>query len=50
MLVRDVTEARAVSELLSRQATHDELTGLINRRELLLPWNLAAPLPANGRF
>ena len=36
VLVRDVTEARAVSERLSRQATHDELTGLINRRELLL--------------
>ncbi|NKJ50854.1 hypothetical protein CIC12_29855 [Burkholderia sp. SG-MS1] len=36
VLVRDVTEARAISERLSRQATHDELTGLINRRELLL--------------
>ena len=35
VLVRDVTEARAISERLSRQATHDELTGLINRRELL---------------
>jgi diguanylate cyclase (GGDEF)-like protein len=39
VLVRDVTEARAISELLSRQATHDELTGLINRRELLLRLN-----------
>jgi diguanylate cyclase (GGDEF)-like protein len=39
VLVRDVTEARAISERLSRQATHDELTGLINRRELLLRLN-----------
>jgi diguanylate cyclase (GGDEF)-like protein len=39
VLIRDVTEARAISELLSRQATHDELTGLINRRELLLRLN-----------
>jgi diguanylate cyclase (GGDEF)-like protein len=39
VLVRDVTEARAISERLSRQATHDELTGLINRRELLLHLN-----------
>ena len=39
VLVRDVTEARAISERLSRQATHDDLTGLINRRELLLRLN-----------
>ncbi|WP_345815854.1 EAL domain-containing protein [Paraburkholderia sp. PREW-6R] len=39
VLVRDVTEARAISERLSRQATHDELTGLINRRELLMRLN-----------
>lgn len=39
VLIRDVTEARAISERLSRQATHDELTGLINRRELLLRLN-----------
>ncbi|MFL9913714.1 putative bifunctional diguanylate cyclase/phosphodiesterase [Paraburkholderia sp. RL17-337-BIB-A] len=39
VLVRDVTEAHATSELLSRQATHDELTGLINRRELLMRLN-----------
>lgn len=39
VLVRDVTEARAISERLSRQATHDELTGLNNRRELLLRLN-----------
>ncbi|MFM0380176.1 EAL domain-containing protein [Paraburkholderia strydomiana] len=39
VLVRDVTEPRAISERLSRQATHDELTGLINRRELLLRLN-----------
>jgi len=35
VLVRDVTEARAMSERLSDQASHDALTGLINRRELL---------------
>ncbi|KXV03158.1 hypothetical protein CR51_18310 [Caballeronia megalochromosomata] len=35
VLVRDVTEARAMSARLSEQATHDVLTGLINRRELL---------------
>jgi diguanylate cyclase len=35
VLVRDVTEARAMSARLSEQATHDALTGLINRRELL---------------
>jgi diguanylate cyclase (GGDEF)-like protein len=39
VLVRDVTEARAISERLSRQATHDELTGPINRRELPLHLN-----------
>ncbi|KGG90719.1 diguanylate cyclase [Comamonas thiooxydans] len=39
VLVRDVTEERAISERLSRQATHDDLTGLINRRELLLRLN-----------
>lgn len=39
VLIRDVTEARATSERLLRQATHDELTGLINRRELLLRLN-----------
>jgi diguanylate cyclase len=35
VLVRDVTEACAMSERLSEQAAHDALTGLINRRELL---------------
>ncbi|CAG9253558.1 sensor domain-containing protein [Paraburkholderia caribensis] len=35
VLVRDVTETRAMSERLSEQAAHDALTGLINRRELL---------------
>jgi diguanylate cyclase len=35
VLVRDVSEARAMSERLSYQAAHDALTGLINRRELL---------------
>jgi len=27
---RDATEARAISDRLSRQATHDEFTGLIS--------------------
>nr|WP_284506764.1 GGDEF and EAL domain-containing protein [Caballeronia sp. GAFFF1] len=35
VLVRDVSEARRMSERLSNQAAHDALTGLINRRELL---------------
>ena len=30
---RDVTEAHSLSELLAYQARHDDLTGLINRRE-----------------
>ncbi|MCP5149566.1 MAG: EAL domain-containing protein [Ectothiorhodospiraceae bacterium] len=34
LVCRDVTEARALSEELSYQASHDSLTGLINRREL----------------
>jgi diguanylate cyclase (GGDEF)-like protein/PAS domain S-box-containing protein len=34
IVCRDVTEAHALSEELSFQATHDPLTGLINRREL----------------
>ncbi|SEI37902.1 bifunctional diguanylate cyclase/phosphodiesterase [Frateuria terrea] len=33
MVASDVTEQRALTELLEYQATHDELTGLINRRE-----------------
>jgi len=33
MVASDVTEQRALTELLGYQATHDELTGLINRRE-----------------
>ncbi len=34
IVCRDVTEAHALSEELSYQATHDPLTGLVNRREL----------------
>ncbi|MDH3315766.1 MAG: PAS domain S-box protein [Gammaproteobacteria bacterium] len=34
IVCRDVTEARALSDKLSYQASHDPLTGLINRREL----------------
>lgn len=33
LLFRDVTEARAQSHRLSHQATHDALTGLVNRQE-----------------
>ncbi len=33
VLIHDVTELRGVSRQLSYQATHDALTGLINRRE-----------------
>ncbi|OOG65046.1 bifunctional diguanylate cyclase/phosphodiesterase [Rhodanobacter sp. B04] len=33
MVASDVTEQRALTELLAYQASHDELTGLINRRE-----------------
>ncbi|MEM5342889.1 sensor domain-containing diguanylate cyclase [Paraburkholderia azotifigens] len=36
VLVRDVTEARAMSVRLSEQATYDALTGLINWRELVI--------------
>lgn len=32
-VIQDVTAERRMQELLSYQATHDELTGLINRRE-----------------
>lgn len=31
--IQDITEARQLSEKLSYQAYHDELTGLVNRRE-----------------
>jgi len=33
LVIRDVTEVRALSRELSYQATHDALTGLFNRRE-----------------
>jgi len=33
IVFRDVTETRALTNQLSHQATHDNLTGLINRRE-----------------
>ncbi len=32
---RDVTEERRIAELIKHQATHDELTGLVNRREFM---------------
>ena len=34
VVFRDVSEARALRERLAHQASHDPLTGLINRREL----------------
>ena len=33
LVFRDVTEAQAMAQQLSHQATHDLLTGLVNRRE-----------------
>jgi len=33
IIFRDVTETRALANQLSHQATHDNLTGLVNRRE-----------------
>lgn len=33
LVVRDVTHARLIARQLSHQATHDPLTGLVNRRE-----------------
>lgn len=33
IICEDITEARILSEKLSYQATHDDLTGLVNRRE-----------------
>jgi len=33
IIFRDVTETRALANQLSHQATHDTLTGLVNRRE-----------------
>jgi diguanylate cyclase (GGDEF)-like protein/PAS domain S-box-containing protein len=33
VVVRDVTHARLIARQLSHQATHDALTGLVNRRE-----------------
>ncbi|MEY4762509.1 MAG: hypothetical protein RLZZ200_2365 [Pseudomonadota bacterium] len=35
ILLHDVTESRGVARQMSYQATHDALTGLINRQELL---------------
>jgi diguanylate cyclase (GGDEF)-like protein/PAS domain S-box-containing protein len=33
LVFRDITEAQAMAQQLSHQATHDQLTGLANRRE-----------------
>ena len=45
LMAEDVTESRRLSESLAYQASHDSLTGLINRREIerLLKGLLAAP-------
>ncbi|MDJ0805944.1 MAG: EAL domain-containing protein [Gammaproteobacteria bacterium] len=32
---RDVTEERRIAQLIKHQATHDDLTGLVNRREFM---------------
>lgn len=34
LIVEDISEARELSETLARHASHDALTGLINRREI----------------
>lgn len=41
LVFRDVTETRALAEQLSHQASHDALTGLINRREFEVRLNQA---------
>ncbi len=44
VLVEDVSEARALASEMAHRASHDELTGLVNRREIgrrltcLLDW------------
>jgi len=41
VVFRDVTETRALAKQLSHQASHDELTGLVNRREFEIRVNQA---------
>ncbi len=41
LVFRDVTETRALAEQLSHQASHDALTGLVNRREFEVRLNQA---------
>jgi len=46
--LRDVTEAHRLSERLAYQASHDELTGLINRRAFEQDLNIAIEETANN--
>ena len=41
VVFRDVTETRELTKQLSHQASHDELTGLVNRREFEIRLNQA---------
>ncbi len=41
VVFRDVTETRELAKQLSHQASHDELTGLVNRREFEIRLNQA---------
>ena len=41
IVLRDVSEARALAQRLTHQATHDPLTGLVNRREFESRVNIA---------
>ena len=41
IVLRDISEARALAQRLTHQATHDPLTGLVNRREFESRVNIA---------
>lgn len=47
---RDVTEERRIAQLIKHQATHDELTGLVNRREFMRRLENAVEQSKHGGF
>ncbi len=49
VIVRDVTHARRMAKALAHQATHDALTGLVNRREFERRLTRAVERAAGGR-